>query len=85
MNDIPIQGEHHPLCFPSIRDVRIGDWGPSCFTCQVLGIAYEQGRRDALPDGLCFPSDVDSAGAAARKQGRRKDYDRLKAKFEGTP
>ncbi len=38
-----IQGEHDPLCFPAIRDIRVGDWGPMCFTCTVLGMAREQG------------------------------------------
>jgi hypothetical protein len=39
-----IRGDHDPLCFPAIRDVRIGDWGPSCFTCQVIHIARQQGH-----------------------------------------
>lgn len=45
MTEIEIQGEHDPLCFPAIRDVRIGDWGPSCFTCEVLGMAEQRGRE----------------------------------------
>jgi len=46
--EVPIQVHHDPLCFPAIRDVRVGDWGPSCFTCQVIGMAREQGQRDGL-------------------------------------
>lgn len=41
-----VQGGHHPLCFPSIRDVRIGDWGPTCFTCQVLAVCEERVRKE---------------------------------------
>lgn len=46
-NDAPIQGEHDPLCFSAIRDVRVGDWGPSCFTCEVIGIARQQATEAA--------------------------------------
>jgi hypothetical protein len=44
MTEPEIQGEHHPLCFEAIRDVRVGDWGPTCFTCQVLRIVEERER-----------------------------------------
>lgn len=46
--DTPIQGEHDPLCFPAIRDVRVGDWGPSCFTCEVIAIARQQATEAAV-------------------------------------
>lgn len=43
-----IQGDHHSLCFPAIRDVRIGDWGPTCFTCVVLGLAEQRAITAAV-------------------------------------
>ena len=49
MNDLPIQGEHHKYCFPSIRHVRQGDWGTSCFTCAVLAMAEHEA---AVPAGV---------------------------------
>ena len=48
--ETPIRGEHDPLCFPAIRDVRMGDWGPSCFTCQVIGMARVVAPRTLTAD-----------------------------------
>ena len=48
--ETPIRGEHDPLCFPAIRDVRMGDWGPSCFTCQVIGMARAAAPRTLTAD-----------------------------------
>lgn len=50
MNDLPIQGEHHKFCFPAIRDVRVGDWGTNCFTCQVLSIVDYEGYIRGIAD-----------------------------------
>ena len=51
--ETPIRGEHDPLCFPAIRDVRMGDWGPSCFTCQVIGMARAAAPRTLTADETC--------------------------------
>lgn len=57
--ETPIRGEHDPLCFPAIRDVRVGDWGPSCFTCQVIGMA----RHAAAPRTLTADDPEPSVGS----------------------
>jgi hypothetical protein len=69
--ETPIRGEHDPLCFPAIRDVRMGDWGPSCFTCQVIGMARAAAPRTLTSDCLHLAEMYVGQSSRDNEYGRR--------------